>query len=62
MTGEQAFVGSGGPFGGVSGGRVEAPFFWSVFGEVHAPLATRLSIGRIMATSMKVSLLCTIRS
>lgn len=30
--------------------------------KVHAPLLSRLNIRRIMATSMKVSLLCTIRS
>jgi transposase len=30
--------------------------------KVHTPLASRLSISRIMATSMKVSLVCTIRS
>ena len=33
-----------------------------LFGKVHAPLASRLSIRRIMATSMKVSLVCTRRS
>ena len=34
----------------------------SLVGKVHAPLASRLSIKRIMATVMNVSLLCTIRS
>jgi hypothetical protein len=34
----------------------------SLFGKVHTPLASRFSIRRIMATSMKLSLLCTIRS
>jgi hypothetical protein len=30
--------------------------------QVHTSLASRLSIGRIMATSMNVSLVCTSRS
>ena len=34
----------------------------SLFGKVHTPLASRLSIMRIMATSMNVSLVCTFRS
>jgi len=34
----------------------------SLFGKVHIPLANRLSIRRIMATSMNVSLVCTSRS
>ena len=34
----------------------------SLFGKVYTPFASRLSIRRIMATSMKVSLVCTIRS
>jgi hypothetical protein len=34
----------------------------SVFCKVHAPLTSRLSIRRIIATLMNVSLLCTIRS
>ena len=38
------------------------PYPKSLFGKVYTPLASRLSIRRIMATSMKVSLLCTFRS
>src|SRR5215212_7704497 len=34
----------------------------SLFGKVHSPLASRLSIRRIIATLMNVSLLCTFRS
>ena len=34
----------------------------SLFGKVHTSLASRLSIRRIIATSMKVSLVCTFRS
>jgi hypothetical protein len=34
----------------------------SLFGKVHTPLASRVNMRRIMATSMKVSLLCTFRS
>ena len=34
----------------------------SLCGKVHTPLASRFSIRRIMATSMKLSLLCTSRS
>jgi hypothetical protein len=34
----------------------------SLFGKVHTPLASRFSIRRIMATSMKLSLLCPFRS
>ena len=34
----------------------------SLFCQVHTPLASRFSIKRIMVTSMKVWLLCTIRS
>jgi len=32
-----------------------------VFGKVHAPFASRLNIKRIIATSMKLSLVCTSR-
>jgi uncharacterized protein with PIN domain len=34
----------------------------SLFGKVYAALASRLSISRIIATSMSVSLVCTFRS
>ena len=34
----------------------------SVFGKVHAALPSRLSSRRIIATSMRVSLVCTRRS
>src|SRR5215213_6349130 len=34
----------------------------SLFGKVHTSLASRLSIRRIIATSMNVSLVCTFRS
>jgi hypothetical protein len=34
----------------------------SLFGKIHAFLASRLNIRRIVATLMKVSLVCTIRS
>ena len=34
----------------------------SLFGKVHAPLPSRLSIRRIIATSMNVSLVCIFRS
>ena len=34
----------------------------SLFGKVHVALASRLSISRIIATSMSVSLVCTLRS
>jgi hypothetical protein len=34
----------------------------SLFGKVHTSLASLLSIKRIMATSMNVSLVCTSRS
>jgi hypothetical protein len=34
----------------------------SLFGKVHTPPTSRLSIRRIVATSMRVSLVCTIRS
>jgi hypothetical protein len=34
----------------------------SLFGKVYSPLASRLSIRRIIATLMNVSLLCTFRS
>jgi hypothetical protein len=33
-----------------------------LFGKVHAALAKRLSMSRIIATSMSVSLVCTFRS
>ena len=34
----------------------------SLFGKVHTPPTSRLNIRRIVATSMRVSLVCTIRS
>ncbi len=34
----------------------------SLFGKVYSPLASRLSIRRIIATLMNVSLLCTFHS
>jgi hypothetical protein len=34
----------------------------SLFGKVYTPPTSRLSIRRIVATSMRVSLVCTIRS
>ena len=36
--------------------------FKSLFGKVHTPLASRFSIRRTIATSMKVSLAWTFRS
>jgi hypothetical protein len=42
--------------------EISAEISKSVFGKVQTSLASRLSIRRIMATSMKVSLLCTFRS
>jgi hypothetical protein len=33
-----------------------------VFGKVHAALASRLSMSRIIATLMSVSLVCALRS
>jgi hypothetical protein len=38
------------------------PISKSLFGKVHTCLASRLSIRRIMATTMSLSLVCTFRS
>jgi hypothetical protein len=38
------------------------PYSKSLFGKVHTSLAIRLSIRRIIANSMNVSLVCTFRS
>ena len=42
--------------------REDVYLLQSLFGKVHAALASRLSMSRIIATSMSVSLVCTFRS